>query len=79
MVSTFPTTVLGEGFCQRVSKPWGYELLTTPPDLPYAGKTYRYPQVQEPYPAISNPTGEANGTAKRTPSIRVPEPAAFLD
>jgi mannose-6-phosphate isomerase-like protein (cupin superfamily) len=38
MVSTFPTTVLGEGFCQRVSKPWGYELLTTPPDLPYAGK-----------------------------------------
>lgn len=25
-------------FSRRVSKPWGHELITTPPDLPYTGK-----------------------------------------
>lgn len=25
-------------FCQRIEKPWGYELLFTPPGKPYAGK-----------------------------------------
>jgi len=57
----------------------------------YAGKTYRYPQVQEPVTTISNPSGStnvtangaangaANGTVKREHTIRVPEPAAFLE
>lgn len=32
--STFTNTP----FIKKVEKPWGYELIFTPPDLPYAGK-----------------------------------------
>lgn len=35
---TTPLTVAETAFCRRVSKPWGYELITTAPDLPYTGK-----------------------------------------
>lgn len=27
-----------EAFGKKVEKPWGYEILLTPPDLPYSGK-----------------------------------------
>ncbi|MBI2641040.1 cupin [Candidatus Roizmanbacteria bacterium] len=33
-----PKTFSNAPFNKRVEKPWGYEILWTPPDLPYTGK-----------------------------------------
>lgn len=33
-----PKTFSNSPFKKRVEKPWGYEILWTPPDLPYTGK-----------------------------------------
>jgi mannose-6-phosphate isomerase-like protein (cupin superfamily) len=33
-----PATFCTEPFALRVEKPWGYELIFTPPDRPYCGK-----------------------------------------
>lgn len=31
-------TFLNDPFVKKISKPWGYEIIFTPADLPYAGK-----------------------------------------